>query len=331
MTPPRKVLITGGREIGGVASFAEALQRGFADRGIAAEVMAPSAVFGRLRELRDPGILKILSTTAVYAAPLARRAICMAHGVPRADYSGTVKMAGIIASFRIANHSPGAQLVSVSHYTAATLRAVFSVRTDAVIHNPLKPLFLEPYHYSPDGKCWITYAGRLIAAKNLHRMIPALQDLLDEIPELRVCIIGEGELRPQLQNLTSGDCRFEFKGSPDDLLLRGWLQRTRLFVSGNEVEGFGIAYLEAMTQGCIVAMPAGGGGLEIAPELIGRSVQLLPLSWDHRALTDVFRTALHQEWIPVDTQRFSVEAVTDSYLEIDARFSSTGYYSGHRR
>lgn len=326
---PSKVLITGGHELGGVASFAEALQRGFSEHGIESEIISPARILGHMRELRDPGILKILSTTALFAAPLARRAICMAHGVSRADYTGFRKAAGIIASFKVANRSSGAQLVSVSYYTAATLRAVFSIRTDAVIHNPLKALFLEPYRYDPSGRCWLTYAGRLIAVKNVHRMIPAMKDLLDEMPSLRVCIIGEGELRPELERMVAGDSRFEFKGSPDDPTLRDYLRRTRVFVSGNEAEGFGITYLEAMTQGCVVAMPAGGGGIEISPERIGRGVQLLPPSWDRAELVAAFRSAFVQDWSPMDAKRFSVAAVAGSYLDVDSRFSPQGLFRAH--
>src|SRR5208282_446138 len=112
------------------------------------------------------------------------------------------------------------------------------------------------------------------AAKNLHRILPAVRDLLDETPGLLMCIIGQGEQRADLEAMTGGDPRFQFIGSPDDGTVREWLRRTRVFVSGNEMEGFGIAYLEAMTQGCNVVMPASGGGLEIAPEAIGESVQL---------------------------------------------------------
>lgn len=316
---PRKVLLSGGHEIGGVASFAESLCAGFSQRGIPAEIVAPSQVFRRIGELRDPGILKILSTTAVFAAPLARRAICMAHGVPRADYQGYRKLLAIIASFRLANRSSGARLVSVSHFTAATLRAVFAVRTDAVIHNPVKPLFAESFTPSEE-RCYITYAGRLIAAKNPHRIFPAVRELLDENPGLRACIVGEGELRMELERIAGGDPRFEFKSAPDDRALRGYLRKTKVFVSGNEVEGFGITYLEAMTQGCVVAMPAGGGGLEIAPERVGSAVQLFPLSWDHDGVLATLRRALQQQAPPLYTGVPTVEAAAGAYLSADALF-----------
>jgi len=179
---PKRVLITGGREIGGVGSFADSLRQGFSELGIPVEIVPPVHIFRRWRELRDPEILKILSTTAVFAAPFSRRAICMAHGIPRADYQGWLKLLAIIASFKLATICAGTQLVSVSHFTAATLRAVFDVHSDAVIHNPVKPSYLERNAELPQERRYITYVGRLITAKNLHRMFPAIRDLLNQAP-----------------------------------------------------------------------------------------------------------------------------------------------------
>jgi glycosyltransferase involved in cell wall biosynthesis len=170
----------------------------------------------------------------------------------------------------------------------------------------------------------VTYVGRLSAAKNLHRILPAVRDLLDETPGLRMCIIGEGEQRAQLEAMVGGDPRFEFKGAPDDLIVRDWLRRTRVFVSGNVAEGFGITYLEALTQGCIVVMPASGGGLEISPENIGHSVQLLPLSLERGEVFATLRRALAETPRPVRTASFTAKAAVSSYLKADARFSFEG-------
>jgi glycosyltransferase involved in cell wall biosynthesis len=324
---PRKVLITGGREIGGVSSFAEGLRAGFAEFGIPVEIVPPSQIFARWLELRDPRVLKILSTSAVFAAPLARRALCVAHGVPRAGEQGWVRVLSIIASFKLANRCSGVQLVAVSHYTATTLGAVFSVRTDTVIHNPAKAVFLEAPGNDLGERNYVTYVGRLIRAKNLHRILPAVQDLLDETPGIRMCIMGAGQESASLRAMTAGDARFEFRESASDLEVREQLRRTRIFVSGNEVEGFGIAYLEAIAQGCIVAMPACGGGLEIAPECIGSSVQLMPLSWERAEMVTILRRALAARWAPVATDAFSARAAAQAYLKVDARFTNEGKFA----
>jgi len=314
---PSKVLITGGAPAGGLASFAQSLALGFMALGIPAEVISPGKIAGRYGELRDPAILKILSTTAVFAAPLARRAICVAHGFPRADVQGWIKMLGIIASYRIANRC--AQLVAVSHYAAAHLRAIFSLHVDAVIHNPLHTLFRDPIDAPAPPRQYVTFAGRLHPAKRLDRIFPAICSLVEETPDLHACILGAGPLRAELEAQAQGNSRIEFTGSLPPDQVRAWLRRTRLFVSGCETEALGIAYLEALSQGCVVAMPAAGGGLEIAPEEIGKSIRLLPLPLELAAVLSVLREALAGTACPLPLAGYEASAVAARYLELDGR------------
>ena len=77
MTNPEKVLITAGHEVGGLTAFAEGLSEGFTALSIPSEVIPPKEIFKRWRDLRDAKVLKILSTTAVFAAPFARRVMVL--------------------------------------------------------------------------------------------------------------------------------------------------------------------------------------------------------------------------------------------------------------
>ncbi|MGA9882264.1 MAG: glycosyltransferase family 4 protein [Candidatus Acidiferrales bacterium] len=312
---PSKVLITGGREVGGLVAFAEGLAEGFSALGIATEVIPPRKVFGKLRELRDPSVLKILSTTAVFAAPMARRAICVAHGIARADVHGWTKMIAIHASFKLANCSRGTRLVAVSDYVAVHLRGLFNVRVDGVIRNPLQSLFLEPYQETE--RRYLTFAGRLVPIKNVHRLLPAMCELQKKNPELRICVIGDGPMREGLQASFPG---VEFKGRLTSSEMRTYLRQTKVFVSGTEMEALGISYLEALSQGCTVAMPACGGGLEIALNQVGKRVHLLPLSWDQAQVTCVLRRALFSCVPPVSLTLYSSEAVAKAYLSVDSSF-----------
>ena len=316
MTTPKKVLITGGREVGGLTAFAMGLSEGFAALGIPSEVIPPHEVFKRWRDLRDPGVLKILSTTAVFAAPAARRAICVAHGFPRADTQGWARMAAILGSFKLANSSPHVRLVAVSDYVAAHLRGPFNVRVDAVIRNPMQSCFLETANGS-NFRNYITYAGRLLPAKNLHRLLPAICDLRKENPELRICVVGEGPQRELLETTFRTDPPIEFTGSLDPYSLRRILRQTKVFVSGCETEALGISYLEALSQGCAVAMPACGGGVEIALDLVGTSVQLLPLSFERQVVLKVLCRALNSPNTSVSLGSYEPKAVAQAYLQAD--------------
>jgi glycosyltransferase involved in cell wall biosynthesis len=314
---PSRILITGGHELGGVASFAEGLRAGFAELGIPVEIVPPSQILAHWRELRDPRVLKILSTSAVFAAPLARRAICVAHGFPRADVQGWTKVLGIVASYKLATWR--SRLAAVSQYAAVHLRSIFNLRVDAIIHNPLNGLFLAGGSAEASGRDYLTYAGRLHPCKGLDQVFPALCTVLGERESLRVCLIGEGELRPALEAAARGNARIEFTGPLPQSEVRAWLRRTRVFVSGCETEALGICYLEALSQGCAVVMPACGGGVEIAPELIGSGIHLFA-SLTGDSVSRALRNALAAAPWTVSLAAFSPRAVAEAYLAADERF-----------
>ncbi len=319
MTNPEKVLITAGHEVGGLTAFAEGLSEGFTALSIPSEVISPKEIFKRWRDLRDAKVLKILSTTAVFAAPLARRAICVAHGFPRVDVARWIKALAIFASYRAANLSSQTRLVAISDYVEAQLRCLFNVRVDAVIRNPVQSCFLESHDESVERR-YLTFVGRLVPAKNVHRLLPAMCDLQKENPELRICIIGDGPQRETLQRSFQTDPPIEFTGSLDVSRVRSYLRQSRVFVSGNEMEPFGITYLEALSQGCAVAMPACGGGLEIALDQIDKRVYLLPLSLNQGEVTTVLRRALSPKSSLVSMAIYQAKAVAQAYLSLDMQF-----------
>jgi glycosyltransferase involved in cell wall biosynthesis len=84
------------------------------------------------------------------------------------------------------------------------------------------------------------------------------------------------------------------------------------------MEPFGIVYLEALSQGCAVAMPACGGGLEIALDEIGQSIHLLPLSFDRKELASVLRRALNSTRTSVSLEPYRAKAVAKAYLGVDS-------------
>ncbi len=319
---PASVLISGGRETGGVSSFAQGLRAGFAELGFPSEVVPPSRIYRRLHELRDPRILKIVSTTAVFAAPLARRTICLAHGFPCVAYKGWPTTFALLASYRLATACRGTQLVAVSDYSALTLRVLFGLPVDAVIRNPVLPLFLQPAPDADARREAVTFVGRLHPSKNVARLLPAMRDVLDENPGLRAWIIGDGPLRADLELITAGDDRIEFLGALPSRQVRERLRRSRVFVSANPTEPFGIVYLEALSQGCQIVMPASGGGLEIAPELIGTSIQLFPASMERAEVASALRKALIAPQTTLDLTQYSASSVAKAYLAVDAAFRS---------
>jgi len=316
-TPIRKVLLTGGYCYGGVHAFAQALAHGFEKLGYPAEVIPPFAIFRRWRDLHDPSILKILGTHALFAAPFSRRTICVAHGFPRPDAQGWLRTIVKLALYKCANLSRCNRLVAVSDYAAVHLKCI-NLRIDAVIHNPVQNEFTLPWQERQERK-YLTYVGRLIPAKNVHHLLPAMLKVLEDDPSLRVCIAGDGLQRKELETIAKGNPRVDFTGNIGSSAVLDLLRKTRVFVSGNEMEPFGITYLEALSQGCTVAMPACGGGLEIALKEIGNRINLLPLSFDIDAIAAILRQSLSADNKRYDVSSYRDDNVAKKYLMVGKR------------
>lgn len=312
-----RVIVTGGRETGGLHSFAATLADGFDQLGIPAEVIRPSQAFTRVGELRDPSILKILSTTAVFAAPLSKRTICIAHGFPRIDAQARTTVLALVASFKMLSLLSSTRLVAISHYAASHLKALYNIEVDGVVHNPLNSIFFEPFENNAERMC-LTYVGRLHPVKNIDKLLPAMIAVLDEHPGLRIRIVGDGVQRSYLRNRFGRDPRVEFTGDMDSSSVRNVLRTTKVFISGCETEALGIAYLEALSQGCSVVMPACGGGMEIAPEHIGNQIQLIPLSLDQGKIQSAISRALDICNRTVMLDAYQAKTVADQYLKIAA-------------
>jgi glycosyltransferase involved in cell wall biosynthesis len=326
---PRKVLLTGGQAGGGVASYAQALQCGFQEFGLQAEVIAPGEIFKRLDEVADPEVLKILSTTAVFAAPFARRAITTAHGFPCVANQGWLRTIGVLASYGLSNVSRGTQLIVVSDYSALHLETIFNLRVDGVIRNAMHPIFEEAGNDMTRRA--ITYVGRLHRSKNVDKILPAMMDCLDEYDDLEIWIIGDGPERARLESIANKNSRVKFYGVLHPLEVRELLRQSCVFISANPTEPFGIVYLEALSQGCCIAMPASGGGLEIAPELIGQQIHLFAPSIERSSVVAALSTALEQPAASVLLKAHTAQSVAEAYLKADSLFDEQGFFAGGLR
>lgn len=318
--PPDRVLITGGHEVGGLSRFAEALQSGFRELGISSEVIKPSRLPSRISDLRSLRTLKILSTTGILMAPLAKRAICVSHGVPLAREQGWTDLFGLVTCYKLANACSSTRLVTVSDYGAIHLNYIFDIRIDAVVPLPLATLFYEPSANHPCQRQYVTFVGRLVEVKRLDRLLPPICDLLRENPELRCCIVGDGPYREVWEKSVAGNPRIEFVGTRDPIFIREQLRRSKIFLSGAGNETAGTVYLEALSQGCVVAMPATGGGIEISLHNVGQNIQLLPISLPRQEVLAVLRRCLQIEPPPISLESHTPRCVASAYLKLDRSF-----------
>lgn len=154
----------------------------------------------------------------------------------------------------------------------------------------------RPSNPSDQGPVLITVAN-LIPRKGHDRIIRLLPALIECFPTLRYWIVGEGPERANLEALAQGlnvkdHCRFMGRVAEDQLDER--YRQADCFIMpgrqiGSEVEGFGIAFVEASARGlpvigsrvggCADAIKDGETGFLVSPdddrELLDKTVQLL--------------------------------------------------------
>lgn len=114
----------------------------------------------------------------------------------------------------------------------------------------------------------IVAVGRLTAQKRFDRLLLALADWHQRVPDFALKIAGVGELRAELEllahSLKIAD-KVTFLGWMDDVSLL--YREADLFVLSSAYEGMPNALLEAILSGCRVLSSGGGGVRELLGEL----------------------------------------------------------------
>ncbi|MCK4785772.1 MAG: glycosyltransferase family 4 protein [Desulfobacteraceae bacterium] len=138
----------------------------------------------------------------------------------------------------------------------------------------------------------ILMLGRLCHFKRVDRVIDAMPDILKDVPEARLVLVGGGELRGELENRVRAlglDGKVVFVGPVSHEEIWKYLNASDLFVIVNICSNLSETLIEAMTAGCCILTADVGGTTQVAidgvnsivldeasPSSIGKaSVQLL--------------------------------------------------------
>jgi len=161
-------------------------------------------------------------------------------------------------------------------------------------------------------------AGRMAPVKDFAALIRAFA-VLRKQRHARLLILGEGELRDDLERLASDLGVAEDVGMPGfDPNPYALMSRAAVFVQSSQWEGLPSVLVEAMACGTpVVATDCPGGTREILDD--GRLGILVPTGDDH-AMADAILRTLDQ---PVQTnemarkvEEFTLERAVDTYLEL---------------
>jgi glycosyltransferase involved in cell wall biosynthesis len=145
----------------------------------------------------------------------------------------------------------------------------------------------------------VLFVGRLVEKKGAAYLIDAMARIQANDPKTELVIIGDGELRPQLETHASSALkRFRFLGPQSPAVVRDWMNRARVFcvpsvtARSGDSEAFGMVFAEAQAMGLPVASFAHGG----IPEAVhhGQTGLLAP-EGDLDALTAHLQSLLTDE------------------------------------
>lgn len=174
------------------------------------------------------------------------------------------------------------RIVANSGYTAELIRRLGIDCRQAVIYYPPVPLprtavgdatkYVDTYGLR--GKRIIITVGRLVARKGHDDVLKALALLKDRYPALVYIIVGSGEREAFLRELAASlgvECQTIFAGYVSDEALDAFYKLCDVFVlparqEGSDIEGFGIAFVEAALRAKPVIGGRTGGVTEVVVE-----------------------------------------------------------------
>lgn len=142
----------------------------------------------------------------------------------------------------------------------------------------------------------VLFTGRLVEVKGCEYLIQAMEEIQRIIPEVKLVIIGDGEIRPQLEIMAKNNLRnYEFLGVQPAEVVKSWMAKSRIFcvpsIRGRdgEMETFGMVFAEAQATGLPVVSFATGG----IPEAVAHGkTGLLASMGDRNELTQHLLTLL---------------------------------------
>lgn len=112
----------------------------------------------------------------------------------------------------------------------------------------------------------LVWAGRMSPVKGLIYLFEALPSIVAAFPQTQVTLVGDGPLRPELEQLAKKlglDEQIRFIGFANHAQVADYLQAADLFVLPSLSEGLPLVILEAMSSGLPVVATAVGGTDEL--------------------------------------------------------------------
>jgi len=134
---------------------------------------------------------------------------------------------------------------------------VHYIGVDTNFFSPLPEVKREPV---------VLFVARLVEKKGCEYLIQAMREVQEAEPKAELVVIGDGELRKQLEHLAGQTLRnYHFLGACSPEVVRSWMNRASVFsvpslrAHDGDAEGFGMVFAEAQAMGLPVVSCWSGG------------------------------------------------------------------------
>lgn len=260
-----------------------------------------------------------------YAVPAAKlagvgRCVHTVHNVADKEAEGRLQKLTNTFFYRLGWSTP----VALSPQVQQTVLPFYGLKQEQVpvIYNGIDLSRFRPKSdYSQGDTVELVHVGRFTPQKNHDRLLRAFAALYENHPQCRLTLVGDGELRQQIEELVKTlrlSRAVTFAGAQADV--RPYLERADIFLLPSDYEGIPMTIIEAMATGLpIVATAVGGVPDMLKPEESGL---LVPLDAEAvtRACARLVEDPALRECLGrnarADTRRFSAECMAEAYVRV---------------
>ena len=282
----------------------------------------PAVIISALSHANLVAILARMLSRVSSRLVISERSVLFAPGMPVHSWKDRLVRRLMKLLYPLAD-----QVVAISRGVQDDLHKWIGLPPEKVrtIYNPVITAELPSLASAPSPHPWLAQGeppvilgvGRLTPQKDFASLIRAFA-VVRKTRRCRLVVLGEGELRAELQALVSD------LGLDDEVLMAGfhanpfaWMSRSDVFVFSSIFEGLGGALIQAMACGTpVISTDCPSGPAEILED--GKWGRLVPVG-DVQALAQAITLTMDAESHPDVRLRaafFSAQRSADDYLEV---------------
>jgi len=176
------------------------------------------------------------------------------------DYS-KIKFIGMIIFDAIVRSKVNFVLAN-SSFTRFINENIYNLKVNGEFHIGLPHSEILALKNDIPKKNDVLYLGRLVKAKNVD-LIESSFIKAFPVENTQLNILGYGPELEHITDIAKKQDRIEILGPIENTLVPKYFRESKVFVSLNPTEPFGITYLEALIANCFIVAPETGGQVEL--------------------------------------------------------------------